>query len=155
MEKKVTDDEYDELRARVQRLDDIEAIKQLRARYIRWLDTQDWESFGNEVTENYHTETEGGVFDGRDELIVSLSERLAGARTSHHCHTPEIILTGPDSASGVWAMQDHVAMTLNGEEFSFRGCGFYHETYVRTPDGWRISSTVLQRLSVTPLSAGQ
>jgi SnoaL-like domain len=142
-----------ELRARVQRLDDIEAIKQLRARYMRWLDTQDWESFRNEITEDYHTETDGGVLDGRDTIITSLSERLAGASTSHHCHSPEITLTGPDSATGVWAMQDHVSMTLKGEPFSFRGCGFYHETYVRTPDGWRTRSTALQRLSVTVLSA--
>ena len=151
----MTEDDNDELRARVQRLDDIEAIKQLRARYTRWLDTQDWESLANEVTEDFHTQTDGGVLDGREEVIKSVSERLAGASTSHHCHTPEITLTGPDSATGVWAMQDHVTMTLNEEEFSFRGCGFYHETYVRTPEGWRISSTTLKRLSVSPLSSGR
>jgi hypothetical protein len=150
----VTDEDHAELRARVQRLDDIEDIKQLRARYTRWLDTQDWESFGNEVTADFHTETDGGLLDGRDIVINSLSERLAGATTSHHCHTPEITLTGPDSATGVWAMQDHVTMTLNGEQLSFRGAGFYHETYVRTDDGWRIRSTALKRLSVTRLPTG-
>ena len=28
------------------------------------------------------------------------------------------------------------------------GFGHYHETYVRTPEGWRISSTRLTRLRV-------
>jgi hypothetical protein len=150
----VTDDDHDELRARVQRLDDIEDIKQLRARYTRWLDTQDWKSFGSEITEDFHTETDGGVLDGRDVVIKSLSERLAGASTSHHCHTPEIRLTSADSATGVWAMQDHVSMTHNGEEFSFRGSGFYHETYVRTGDGWKIRTTALKRLTVIRLPTG-
>jgi hypothetical protein len=80
-----------------------------------------------------------------------VSKSLDGASTVHHCHMPEVTLTGPDTASGIWAMQDHVTMTLRGAPFSFRGAGHYRETYVRTEDGWRIKSSKLERLSVVPL----
>jgi hypothetical protein len=150
----MNDDDLRLLRARIQRLDDIEEIKQLRARYTRCIDTQDWDALRNEVTEDFHTETDGGVLTGRDVVIESISKRLTGASTVHHCHTPEITITGPDSATGTWAMQDHVKMTREGAPFSFRGAGHYHESYVRTPTGWRISRSALKRLSIDPLPAG-
>ena len=149
----MTDDQLRQLMSQVRRLEDIEEVKQLRARYTRCIDTQDWDGLRNEVTENFHSATDGGVLDGRDVAIETLSQRLAGASTVHHCHTPEIEITGPNSATGVWAMQDHVKMTLNGAPFSFRGAGHYHETYERTEAGWQISSTALKRLSVDPLAS--
>jgi hypothetical protein len=150
----LTDGELDQLKARIQRLDDIEEIRQLRARYTRFIDRQEWDALRQEITEDFHADTEGGVLDGADAFIGSISKSLAGASTAHHCHTPEISFTGPDSAEGVWAMQDHVKMTLNGSPFSFRGAGHYHDTYRRTDAGWRVSSTALQRLSVDPLTGG-
>jgi hypothetical protein len=148
----MTQDDCRQLRAAVQKLADIEEIKQLRARYTRWIDTKDWDALRGELTEDFHADTEGGVLDGRDSFVGSLSQSLASATTAHHCHTPEIEITGPDTAIGVWAMQDHVSMTLRGAPFSFRGAGHYHDTYTRTDSGWRISSTLLKRLSVDPLA---
>ncbi len=147
----MNDDDLTEIVGQVRRLADIEEIKQLRARYTRYIDTQDWEALRGVLTEDFHSETDRGVMDGRDQVIESVASSLAGASTAHHCHTPEITITGPDSATGIWAMQDHVKMELNGKPFSFRGAGHYHETYVRTPEGWRIRSTALTRLSVDPL----
>ena len=72
------------------------------------IDTKDWESLRGVITEDFHSETDRGVMDGRDQVIESVASSLAGASTAHHCHTPEITITGPDSATGIWAMQDHV-----------------------------------------------
>ena len=148
----MTDEELRELRAQVKKLADIEDIKQLRARYTRCIDTKDWVALKGELAEDFHADTEGGVLDGRDAFVGSLSQSLASASTVHHCHTPEIKITGTDTATGVWAMQDHVSMTLKGEPFSFRGAGHYHDTYVRTTEGWRIASTALKRLRIDPLT---
>jgi hypothetical protein len=150
----MTDDEFRQLKAQVQKLADIEEIKQLRARYTRCIDTKDWDALKGELTEDFHADTEGGVLDGVDAFVGSISRSLSSASTAHHCHTPEIELTGADTATGVWAMQDHVSMTLKGAPFSFRGAGHYHDTYVRTPKGWRIASTALKRLSIDPLTSG-
>ncbi len=40
---------------------------------------------------------------------------------------PEITLTGPDSATGIWAMYDRVEMPGN----RFEGYGHYHDEYRR------------------------
>jgi hypothetical protein len=150
----MADDEVQDLVDKVRRLSDLDEIKQLRARYTRYIDTQDWEGMRSVITADFYSETDRGRIDGRDEVIATVSGSLAGASTAHHCHTPEITITGPDSATAIWAMQDHVKVTLNGAPFSFRGAGHYHETYVRTPEGWRISSSTLKRLSVDPLTTG-
>lgn len=139
-----------ELRA----LRDIEEIKQLRARYCRLVDTKDWAGWAETcLTDDFHIDSDGGVQDGRDVVVASVSAALADASTVHHVYTPEISLTGPDSATGVWAMEDFVRMTLNGAPFAFHGCGHYHEEYVRTDDGWRITSVVQTRLRVDPIDS--
>jgi SnoaL-like domain len=149
----MTEDDLRYLSAEVRRLADIEEIKQLRARYTRWIDSKDWDALGGELTEDFHADTQGGVLEGRAAFVGSLSRSLSSAATAHHCHTPEIEITGPDTATGIWAMQDHVSMTLKGAPFSFRGAGHYYDTYVRTGSGWRMASTALKRLSVDPLTS--
>ena len=146
------EDDLDALRAQVQRLNDIEEIKLVKSRYCRYCDTKNWQAWADEVlTEDFHFESDGGVQEGRDEAIAMVSEALKDATTVHHCHTPEIIFTGPDTAKVIWAMQDHVTMPSRGKTISFRGAGHYTEDYVRTERGWRIRSTVLTRLSVDML----
>ena len=74
----MTEDDFRLLRAEVQKLADIEDIKQLRARYTRWIDTKDWDALRGELTEDFHADTEGGVLDGREAFIGSLSQSLRG-----------------------------------------------------------------------------
>jgi 3-phenylpropionate/cinnamic acid dioxygenase small subunit len=142
-----------QLQAQVQRLNDIEDIKQLKARYCQLVDAQEWDAWGKEVlTEDFHFESEAGVQDGRDVVVDMVGKSLAGGRTVHHVHSPIITITGLDTATGVWAMQDHVHMAFGDKKVAFRGAGHYREDYVRTLDGWRIKSTVLTRLSVDTIS---
>ena len=146
------DAELEHLKEEIQWLRDVEEIKQLKARYCRIVDSQDWKAWGEEIlTEDFHFESDGGVQEGRDAVVAFVSSALEGASTVHHCHTPEITITGADTATGVWAMQDHVKMPGNGSPIMFRGAGHYYEDYVRTPQGWRIRSAVLKRLSVDML----
>ena len=128
----------------LRRLDDIEAIKRLRARYTRAVDTKDWHLFGDSLAEDARLSTDHGVTEGRAAMIEFISGALATATTVHHVHQPEIELTGPDSATGIWAMDDYVDF----ETFVLRGYGHYNEEYVRTPDGWKIQSSMLTRLRV-------
>jgi uncharacterized protein (TIGR02246 family) len=128
----------------VQRLSDIEAIKVLRARYTRAIDTKDWDLYGDSLAEDAHLSTERGEDHGREHIVEVISQALTTATTVHHVHTPEIELTGPDTASGIWAMNDLVDFPT----FAIRGWGHYEETYVRTDDGWKIQSSTLRRLRV-------
>jgi uncharacterized protein (TIGR02246 family) len=125
---------------------DIEAIKQLKARYCRTLDTKDWAAyralFTDDVTVDT-TESGGNVITGADEFLAFLVPTLADVVTVHHVHAPEIELTSPDTATGIWAMEDMLRFA-DGTEL--HGYGHYHETYRRGDHGWRIASTTLTRL---------
>jgi uncharacterized protein (TIGR02246 family) len=128
----------------IRRLVDIEAIKQLRGRYSRAIDTKDWELLRASLAEDAYLSTDGGVNEGREAILAAVSGALATATTMHHQHTPEIEITGPDSAIGTWAMQDIVHIGT----FVLRGWGHYAETYVRTTEGWKIKSSTLTRVRV-------
>jgi uncharacterized protein (TIGR02246 family) len=127
-------------------MDDVEAIRQLKARYFRTMDTKDWAGmravFIDDVVMDT-SESGGGVITGADEFMAFLSETLADVVTVHHGHMPEIEITSPTTATGIWAMEDMLRWP-NGMEL--HGYGHYHETYVKTGAGWRIASTTLTRL---------
>jgi uncharacterized protein (TIGR02246 family) len=127
-------------------VDDIEAIKQLKARYFRTMDTKAWdemrEVFADDVVVDT-TASGGGVVSGADEFLAFLRETLADAVTVHHGHTPEIDLTSATTATGIWALQD-VIVWPNG--MRLQGYGHYHEAYAKSDGRWRITSSTLTRL---------
>jgi SnoaL-like domain len=140
--------------AAVQRLVDIEEIKQLKARYFRGLDLKDWAFWRAVFTEDVHVEADGFPFDGVEVLIAGMQNFLDGVRTVHHGFMPEITITGPDEATGIWAMRDYLLYPGDGPPVGFVGYGHYHEHYMRQNGAWRIRHLVLTRLGVDPLEGG-
>jgi hypothetical protein len=139
----------------LQRLLDIEAIKQLKARYFRFLDTKQWDDWGMVFTEDVVMEVPEAamVNNGRAEVVGNVGAALTGATTTHHGHMPEIDITGPDTARGTWAMFDYVEWpAADGSRVGLQGYGHYHEEYRRDGDAWRIAKTRLERLRVDPLT---
>ncbi len=135
-------------------MDDIEAIRQLKARYFRLLDTKDWDGFRALFTDDVEidtTDSGGGVESGADTFVAFVREALSSAVTVHHGHTAEIELDSPTTAHGIWAMQD-LLIWDNGARMD--GYGHYHETYVKTDGGWRIASSKLTRLHMACSETG-
>lgn len=127
-------------------VDDIEAIKQLKARYCRLLDTKDWAAYRELFTDDVvmdTTDSGGGVVTGGDAFLDFLRAALAGTVTVHQCHTPEITVTAATAAEGIWAMEDRVRFP-DGSDLN--GFGHYHETYAKTGGAWRIKTSRLTRL---------
>jgi uncharacterized protein (TIGR02246 family) len=128
-----------------------EEIKQLKARYFRLMDTKQWEDWADVFTEDLDAWIEGysDASVGRDAFVSSVSAMLADALTVHHGHMPEIEVTGPQTARGIWAMFDYVKFTSPERQVELKGYGHYHEEYRKGADGrWRISSLKLSRLRV-------
>jgi hypothetical protein len=145
----------------VRELRAIEAIKALKARYFRLVDTGDWDGLRQLFTDDASFAFPGlGDFDDVDAALAAIKAALGEATTVHHGHMPEITLIGPDTAEGIWAMDDYV---LRGEGFTpipgypeefqrgLHGYGHYFETYRREGGDWRIASLKLVRLHVEPL----
>jgi hypothetical protein len=132
----------------VEALAEIEAIKQLKARYCRLLDTKDWTGWRALFTDDFRSDTSpsgGNVIVGADEFVAFTRRSLRDQPTVHQVHSPEIELTSATTARGVWALEDVVRF---GPGLNLRGYGHYHETYVKVDGRWLIAGSTLTRLRV-------
>jgi hypothetical protein len=152
----------------------LEAIRQLKARYFYCIDTQDWAGYEQVFTPDAVMDAREAVtaahpangtstvfgkpeliagWGGEDWLMKGAKTIVAGASaflqemsTVHHGYLPQIGLTGDDSATGIWAMDDLLRFPKGSPICEIRGFGHYHETYLRR-DGHRlIATTRLTRL---------
>jgi hypothetical protein len=115
----------------VHQLADIEAIKQLKARYCLLLDAQEWDGLRALFTDEAVFSVGSGDYPDPDAFIANLAENLTGESHVHVLLNPIIELLGPDSARGLWAFNNRGAL------------GHYQDRYERGPDGWRISATTM------------
>lgn len=128
-------------------LHELEAIKRLKYRYLRCLDQKRWDELAECFTEDARSSYGGGryAFEGR-EAILDFLRRVMGAPSllsSHRVHHPEIDFTGPNEATGTWALEDTVIETRAG--ITIRGAAFYTDEYVKVDGAWRIRFTGYQR----------
>lgn len=127
---------------------ELEAIKRLKYRYARLLDLKRWDEletlFIPEATASYSDGTYS--FEGRDAIMEFLRGAMASPTmlTSHKVHQPEIDLTGPDTATALWALEDVVI--LADHDLTVRGAAFYRDEYVKLDGEWRIKHTGYERV---------
>ncbi len=131
----------------LERLVELQAICHLKGRRDHAVDRKDWATYAELHTDDYVAMSIGSEpIIGGSSAAQALSVQLANVTTVHHCHTPVIEFEDRDHATGVWAMEDNLFWTRNGEKQWLRGYGFYHETYLRGLDGrWRFSYRKLER----------
>jgi uncharacterized protein (TIGR02246 family) len=130
------------------RMDDIEAIRRLKARYFRTMDTKDWTGMRQVFADDVVVDTTaagGEIVTGADEFMAFLQRMLDGTVTVHQGHMPEIDMTSETAATGIWALND-IVIWPNGTRLD--GYGHYHETYEKRAGEWRIKSSTLTRLHV-------
>jgi hypothetical protein len=140
----------------VERLEAVEEIKQLKARYFRCIDTKDWDGFTTVFAPDARMDVSGefsndvadgtGVTTGNREIAAFVRGSIDNVTTVHHGHTPEIDVTSPTNATGIWAMEDHLWWPEGSPIATMHGYGHYHETYEKQEGQWRIKSTTLTRL---------
>src|ERR1700728_981966 len=91
-------------------LADIEAIKQVKYRYLRALDTKRWDDFTDTLAEDIKADHGPSIgnelhFTTRAELVEYMRTSLGGGViTEHRVTHPEIIVSG-DTATGSWYLQ--------------------------------------------------
>jgi ketosteroid isomerase-like protein len=130
-------------------LDELEAIKQLKYRYLRFLDTKQWEALGALLTHDCATSYDSGRFscNGRAEVIAFLEKSMGShaVLSKHHVHHPELELLNARSARGVWYLEDTVFDYRN--KLRVDGTALYFDRYRKNSDGsWRIAHTGYQRI---------
>jgi ketosteroid isomerase-like protein len=131
----------------LERLVELQAIYELKGRRDHAVDQKDWDTYATLHTRDYvaMSISTNPIVGGRA-AADALAIQMANLTTVHHCHTPVIEFQDRRHATGVWAMEDNLFWKRNGEKQWLRGFGFYHERYVKEPDGqWRFSYRKLNR----------
>lgn len=135
-----------ETKLALKRLEDLEAIRRLKYRYMRCVDTRDWgglaRCFTRDATTNY-----GGKyrFSGVDAIMDFLKKNdVPGVITMHQVHHPEIELTGEETARATWALQDYVINLPR--DWSLHGTALYDDEYLKVDGEWKIKHTGYRRI---------
>lgn len=146
-----------------ERLAAIEAIRQIKARYWAGVDLCDGDIVRSVLAEDCELDYHGCCRDpqtgidhlpamnvtlrGRDTWVADGMARF-GIISVHQGHQADIVITGPDSATGLWAFTDRMFFPAGGAFSRLTGYGFYHDVYVRVAGRWLISTTRITRIRV-------
>jgi uncharacterized protein (TIGR02246 family) len=125
---------------RLQALEDVQAIAELKAAYCNAADGG-WDRPTHDGAKVAALFTEDGVWDaggtgvgrGRDGIRELFDKFKAAPLAFHRISNPIIKVTG-DTATGEWHVL--VPITFTEERSVFIG-GIYNDQFVRTRDGWR------------------
>lgn len=137
------------------RLEAHEAIRNVKARYCRYLDSKDWDGLASIFTQDMvldvQEDTGQPPFEGRDAALATIRWSVEHAKTAHQIHFSEIEIDG-DEAQVITPMQDRVVWAPGKSPLpgvgSITGYGHYREHYVRQDGVWKIAHLKLTRLHV-------
>ena len=132
----------EQIAGRLQRLEDIEAIRQLKARYLNACDQQDPEAVracfaeGEVIIDMSYF----GRCENRDEFVDGIFVPRGchdHVLDMHHCANPEIEIIDAENATGVWSLnyrnintQDQTVTMLSA---------LYHDEYRKVDGQWKVS----------------
>lgn len=136
-----------DMRATMRLVRDMEAIKRLKYKCMRCIDTKQWENMGDCFTEDATVSHEGGKYQlaGRDGIVDFFrTMNTPDLITMHHVHHPEIDVTVGEAAKATWALEDYV-IDLKAN-WSLRGAAFYEDAYVCVDGRWKIEHTGFWRV---------
>ncbi len=144
-----SDGGIEELRANIQQLMDIEAIKQLKHAYFRCIDTANLEELGTLFHEDVLVHFIGGNYEWKlsghkeymDNVGLSFSNQSIGHHNGHH---PEIQILSDTEATGIWYLADNMWI-LNHKAFT-TGTALYWDRYEKVDGRWLIKETRYERL---------
>jgi hypothetical protein len=130
-----------------------EAIRNLKARYFRLIDTKAWDALPALFTADLEIVSPDGRLwlRGGPAYAASLKSSLETAVSCHQGFTAEIEIEAPDRARGIWAMQDAISWADRHPREGWKsilGRGHYHEAYRREGADWRIAALTLTRISL-------
>ena len=137
---------------------DIHALQNLKFRYIRAVDTHDWDLMNTLFADDASVWFANGAysFTGRNRIMEFYRTLVGPSFISNHVAVhPEIELKGNGTATGVWRLVDtvhfledtpavtHLAIKAGDQ---VNGAGYYYDEYVKTSGDWKIKSTGYVRI---------
>lgn len=139
------------LEQRIQRLEDIEEIRQLRMRYH--INTNDgqfdqmWKLFAEDAYVDFGYISRARGHEEINALFLRIPRNLPLVKQFIHNHLVEV---NGDEATGVSYLDARYAQAGDSVMVAAR----FDEIYVRTPDGWRIRQMLLELYFSVPITVG-
>jgi len=145
----------------LEQLNDIEDIKQLKARYCRLIDQKNWEELEADFVTDAAIEIAGAPggaddtqkFSSAHGFIEGLQQLMGPLVSVHQVHAPEIEILDRENARGIWTISDRLVFPDGSPLEILQGWGIYHETYRKVSGRWRFASVRLERLLVEPVES--
>jgi hypothetical protein len=139
----------EELRRDIQRLMDIEAIKQLKHAYFRCVDTANLEELGTLFHDDVTVNFKGGSYQwnlqGREEYLANIGGAFSReAIGQHNAHHPEIQILSDTEATGIWYLADN--MWILNHNVKTHGTAIYWDRYLKVNGKWLIKDTSYERV---------
>jgi len=142
---------------KLQKLLDIEEIKNLKHRYFRAIDMADFDLLEDIFAEDVSVDYRGGSYrwqaSGKEEIITNLRysfhSKACGMHSGHH---PEIIINSQTKATGKWYLHD---IFYNFDEnIVTMGSALYDDKYQKIDGKWRIGFSEYDRIweEVSPIN---
>ena len=128
------------LEERVQRLEDIEAIRYLMGKYFCALDIHDWDTVAECFDIDIHTEYCDGfmVYDGRQDAVEFLASCMFPEQvSSHQGHGYQIDIIDETHAKARIYLEDELINFLNFT--NQRGSAIYDNEYIKRDGQWYIA----------------
>jgi hypothetical protein len=143
-----------DLEARIRRLEDIEAIKQLKVRYAAFCD----DAYNEDGIASLFTDDavwDGGPMgchNGKKAIhtFFSTSDQ-AVPFAIHHVTNPIIEIDG-DKATGCWYLWQPCTFAKGNQGLWMAGT--YHDVYRRTDEGWLFEHVTIELRMLSPYEAG-
>jgi len=147
--------ELGDLKAALEELRDIEALKTLKVRYCHLVDAARWDELAELLTEDATCDYGFfGRYTGRDEIVDRFFRELVTSASSfnaHMVHNPLIEISG-DSARGTWYLTAQT--TIQPANQAVWVMGLYRDEFRRVDGSWKISSLEFEFKYYTPYEDG-
>lgn len=130
-----------DLEERIARLEAESDIRRLKARYLNACDAKDVDAIRACFTPDAELDYQPVGKFGPNGLIEAFTQIALHSPIVdvHQIHNGEIEVIDADNAKARWSLG---FSTYDPRDGSFRLIGsFYHDEYVRTPEGWRVSKS--------------
>lgn len=141
-----TEERLEALEKEIQRLKDVQAIKELKSKYFCALDTKNWDELETTMTEDIETAYSNGklVFHGPKEITDYFKKSMPKTEiTLHQGHNPQIWFESDTVAYGKWYLQDMLIFAKGDpyEGLQVNGSAVYTDKYVKVDGQWLIQDT--------------
>lgn len=139
----------EELRQDIQRLMDIEAIKQLKHAYFRCIDTANMEELASLFHDDVSVHFKGGSYEwkiqGKKDYLASIGKSFSRESVGqHNAHHPEIQMLSDTEATGLWYLADNMWILKYNRKT--HGTALYWDRYLKVDGKWLIKDTSYERI---------